>query len=57
MDDKINEALNYYAIQKQDILDFINNNNNLMSDVIIEKGEQLAVLEYKLTALQVALEN
>ena len=57
MEDKIGSALEYYNIKRQGILDFINSNSNLTSDVVIEKGEELAVLEYKLTALQVALEN
>ena len=57
MDDKIKVTLKYYFQQRQELLNFVNNNNNLSTDEIIEKGEQLGVLEYKITALQVALEN
>lgn len=57
MNDKIKVTLKYYFQQRQEILNFVNNNNSLSTDEIIEKGEQLGVLEYKITALQVALEN
>ena len=39
------------------MLDFINSSNNLTVDQIIESGEELAILEYKITALEVAKEN
>lgn len=57
MDDKIKVTLKYYFHQRLEILSFVNNSNSLSTDEIIEKGEQLSVLEYKITALQVALEN
>lgn len=57
MDDKIKVALKYYFQQRLTILDFVNNSNSLSTDEIIEKGEELGVLEYKITALQVALES
>ena len=57
MEDKINVTLKYYFQQRQEILNFVNNSNSLSPDEIIEKGELLGVLEYKITALQVALEN
>jgi hypothetical protein len=57
MNDKIKVTLKYYFQQRQEILNFVNNNNSLSTDEIIEKGEQLGILEYKITALQVALEN
>ena len=57
MEDKINVTLKYYFQQRQEILNFVNNSNSLSTDEIIEKGELLGVLEYKITALQVALEN
>jgi hypothetical protein len=57
MDDKIKVTLKYYFQQRQELLNFVNDNNSLSTDEIIEKGEQLSVLEYKITALQVALEN
>lgn len=57
MEDKISVTIDYYKVKRKEILDFVNNNNDLTPDVIIEKGEALAILEYKITALQVALEN
>lgn len=57
MEDKISVTIDYYNVKKKDILDFVNASSNLTPDVVIEKGEELAVLEYKITALQVALEN
>jgi hypothetical protein len=57
MEDKIKKALEYYTFKSKEILDFINSNNSLTVDQIIEKGEELAVLESKITALEVANEN
>ncbi|MGB5420170.1 hypothetical protein [Algibacter sp.] len=57
MDDKINETINYYLLKREGILNYFNNNNNLTAEEIIENAEELSILEYKITALQVALEN
>jgi len=57
MEDKINTALEYYFIKIKGIQDFINTRSDLTVEEIIENGEALAVLEYKITALQVALQN
>lgn len=57
MIDKINEALKYYTYKKQGIMNFINCNDELTVEEIIENAEELSILEYKITALQVALEN
>ena len=57
MDDKINEALKYYFHKRKDIMNFVNGNDNLTVEEIIENAEELSILEYKITALQVALEN
>ena len=57
MTDKINEALKYYSHKKKDIMNFVNGKDELTVEEIIENGEQLAILEYKITALQVAQEN
>ncbi len=57
MDNKIDEALDYYLSKQKVIIDFVNGNNALGVEEIIEKGEELAVLEYKIIALQVAKEN
>ena len=54
---KIDKAIEYYNIKINDILKFMNSNNNLTVEQIIDKGEQLSILEYKMTALEVAKEN
>ena len=57
MEDKINVAIAYYEKKGQDILNAVNSNNNLTADELIKYGEEMAVIEYKLTALEVAKEN
>lgn len=57
MEDKIKGALEYYFVKRKTIQVDVNSSNNLTVEEIIEKGEELAVLEYKITALQVALQN
>lgn len=56
-ENKIDKTINYYSIKINGIVDFINSNSNLSVDQIIQSGKELAVLEYKLTALEVAKEN
>ena len=55
--DKIEETLSYYTFKSLEILNYVNSNTNLSVEVIIEKAEELAVLEYKITALEAAKEN
>lgn len=55
--DKIDKTIVYYNSQMDSIVNFINSNSNLTAEQIIYNGEQLAVLDYKLTALEVAKEN
>ncbi len=57
MTQKINKTLKYYLIKRQEILDFVNNKINLTPDEIIKCGEEMAILEYKITALEIAKEN
>lgn len=57
MTQKINKTLKYYFIKRQEILDFVNKNGNLTPDEIIKSGEEMAILEYKITALEIAKEN
>ena len=57
MKDQITEALKYYFYKRKGILDYINNNNDLTVEDIVENAEELSILEYKITALQVAQEN
>jgi hypothetical protein len=55
--DKIDKTIEYYTIKINNIVHFINTNTNLTVEDIISNGEQLSILEYKLTALEVAKEN
>jgi hypothetical protein len=55
--DKIDMALEYYTFKSKEIIDFVNSNTHLTVHQIIENGKELAVLEYKITALEVAKEN
>lgn len=57
MDKKIDKAIEYYTFKSKEIRDFINTSSNLTVDQIIESGEELSILEYKITALEVAKEN
>jgi hypothetical protein len=57
MNEKIDKAIQYYNVKRKQILGLVNKNNNLTVDDIITYGEELAVLEYKLTALEVSKEN
>jgi hypothetical protein len=54
MKTKIDKAIEYYTFKSEEILNFINSNNNLTVEQIIEKGEELSILESKITALEVA---
>ena len=55
--DKIEETLSYYTFKSLETLNFINSNSKLTVEEIIEKAEELSVLEYKITALEAAKEN
>ena len=57
MEDKIEITIAYYSKKGQDIIDAVNSNKNLSADEIIQYGEEMAIIEYKLTALEVAKEN
>jgi hypothetical protein len=57
MEDKIEIAIAYYTKKGQEILDAVNSNSNLTADELIHYGEEIAIIEYKLTALEVAKEN
>tara|TARA_B110000091_G_C13432701_1_gene316731 strand:- start:281 stop:454 length:174 start_codon:yes stop_codon:yes gene_type:complete len=57
MKNKIDKAIEYYTFKSKEILDFINLNKNLTVEKIIESGDELSALEYKITALEVAKEN
>jgi hypothetical protein len=55
--DKIEKTLEYYLFKRKEIIDFVNSKTNLTPDDIILNGEEMSILEYKITALQVAKEN
>jgi len=57
MTNKIDKAIEYYTFKSKEIRDFVNSNSNLSIEKIIECGDELSVLEYKITALEVAKEN
>ena len=57
MEDKIEAAIAYYTKKGEDILKTVNSKKNLTADEIISYGEEMAIIEYKLTALEVAKEN
>ncbi|AOW18228.1 hypothetical protein LPB03_12565 [Polaribacter vadi] len=57
LDNKIDKALEYYTFKSNQLKDFVNSSKDLTVEQIIEFGEELAVLEYKITALEVANES
>ena len=54
---KIEKALAYYNFKSKENLDFINSKTDLTVEEIIQSGEELAILEYKITGLEVANEE
>jgi len=57
MDSKIDITIDYYTKKGNEILDNVNSKSDLIADDIIHFGEEMAIIEYKLTALEVAKEN
>lgn len=57
MDEKVDKAIEYYTVKSKEIINCVNSSSSLTAEQIIQKGEELAILEYKLTALEVAKEN
>lgn len=54
VDSKINKALEYYNFKSNQLKDFVNSSKDLTVEQIIEFGQELEVLENKITALEVA---
>lgn len=54
MKNKIDETLEYYFLKRKEILDFANISSKLTAEEIIKNGEEMAILEYKITALEIA---
>ena len=57
MQDKIYIAIAYYTVKQKEILDFINSSTKLTVEDIIHYGEEMSIIENKMTALEVAKEN
>ena len=57
MTKKIDNAIAYYSKKGEEILKIVNSRNDLTADELISHGEEMAVIEYKLTALEVAKES
>lgn len=57
MDEKIDKTIKYYNVKSQEILNYLNSKDDLTVEEIIQNAEELSILEYKLTALEVAKEN
>lgn len=56
-DRKIDKALEYYKETKKDILAFVNRTTNLNAYMVISKGEELADIDAKISALEIAKNN
>jgi hypothetical protein len=54
---KIDSTLEYYTFKSKKIVDYVNATKNLTVDEIIESGEELAILEHKITSLEAAKES
>lgn len=54
MSSKIEKAISYYTIKSEEIIEYVNSNHHLTAEEIIQSAEELSILEYKLTALEVA---
>ncbi|MBO3115144.1 hypothetical protein J4050_00200 [Winogradskyella sp. DF17] len=57
MSKKIDAAVSYYSKQGKEILKTVNTRTDLSADELIRFGEEMAIIEYKLTALEVAKES
>ena len=57
MKDKIDIAIDYYTIKQNELLNLVNSSSSLNTEDIIRYGEEMAVLEHKITALEIAKEN
>ncbi len=57
MGKKIDSAIAYYTTKGKEILSLVNSKSDLTADELIKYGEEMAIIEYKLTALEIAKEN
>ncbi|WP_198520074.1 hypothetical protein [Lacinutrix sp. Bg11-31] len=57
MKSSVEEALDYYFAKRKEIIDYVNGSKTLTAEEIIENGEEMTILEYKITALEVAKED
>lgn len=56
MKNKIDSAIEYYLVKQKEILNTVNTNTSLSVEDIIHYGEEMAIIENKITALEVANE-
>lgn len=54
MEKKLAKAIEYYTFKSKKIINLINSSTALTAEEIIQYGKELAILEYKLTALEAA---
>ena len=57
MKDKIDSTLEYYNFKSKELVDHVNASKNLTVEEIIQSGEELSILEYKITSLEAAKES
>lgn len=57
MGDKIERTLEYYFVKQKQILTLVNGSKSLSVDDIIDYGEEMSIIENKITALEIAKEN
>ena len=57
MKNNVDEALEYYLAKRKEIIDYVNSSKTLTAEEIIENGEEMTILEYKITALEVTKES
>ncbi|WP_299128610.1 hypothetical protein [uncultured Winogradskyella sp.] len=57
MNTKIDTAIAYYSKQGSKLLKTVNSKSNITADELIKLGEDMAIIEYKLTALEIAKES
>tara|TARA_B110000003_G_scaffold152808_3_gene153564 strand:+ start:38046 stop:38219 length:174 start_codon:yes stop_codon:yes gene_type:complete len=57
MNHKIEKAIEYYTVKSKEIINYVNSSDKLTAEEIIQSAEELSILEYKLTALEVAIES
>jgi hypothetical protein len=55
--DNIDKILDYYNKKRLSILQEVNSKTNITAEQLIDFGEEMAILEYKMTALEIAKQD